>query len=148
MPGNKICEAYLGGQGSRLQAFSSCGGRRLVTHSVSSAISLVCLFRQVTTASWTPAHNNTRSQPAICTQWDSWGQSRASGAALGLMCMRNRSLTARTHSSRVTAMAAEREEAVSCMALMCLLSTSKCFPEWILTMISCYFTGPKCCSSS
>jgi len=65
--GEKIKEAYLGGQGSGLQAFSSCGGRRLITHSVSSAVSLVCLFRQVTTASWTPAHNKAQSLPALCT---------------------------------------------------------------------------------
>lgn len=66
--GDKIQDAYLGGQGSRLQAFSSCGGRRLITHNVSSAISLVCLFRQVTTASWTPAHKNIWSLLAPSTQ--------------------------------------------------------------------------------
>lgn len=77
MPGDQIEEAYLGGQGSRLQAFSSCGGRRLVTQSVSSAVSLVCLFRQVTTASWTPAQNNAWSQSALCAWRGSRGQGQA-----------------------------------------------------------------------
>lgn len=55
------------------------------------------------------------------------GPGRASGAVLGLMCVRNHNLTPRTHSSRATAMAAEMEETVSCAALRCLLSTSKRF---------------------
>lgn len=49
---------YLAGQGSKLQAFRSFGGRRLVTHRFSSAGSRVCLFRQLTTASWTPVYKS------------------------------------------------------------------------------------------
>lgn len=45
---------YLGGQGWVLQSWRSCGGRRELTHSLWSAASLVCLFRQITTASCTP----------------------------------------------------------------------------------------------
>lgn len=45
---------YLGGQGWVLQSWRSCGGRRELTHSLWSAASLVCLFRQMTTASCTP----------------------------------------------------------------------------------------------
>lgn len=43
-------------------------------HNVSSAVSLVCLFRQVTTASWTPAHKNAWSLPAPGTQRGIQGQ--------------------------------------------------------------------------
>lgn len=53
-----VVPPYLAGQGSRLQDLRSRGGRRLVTHRFSSAGSLVCLFRQLTTASWTPAHES------------------------------------------------------------------------------------------
>jgi len=50
-----VCDLmYLGGQGWVLQSCSSWGGRRELTHRLCSAASLVCLFRQMTTASCTP----------------------------------------------------------------------------------------------
>lgn len=49
---------YLAGQGSKLQDLRSCGGLRLATHRFSSAGSRVCLFRQLTTASWTPVYKS------------------------------------------------------------------------------------------
>lgn len=121
----KIQEAYLGGQGSRLQAFSSCGGRRLVTHSVSSAVSLVCLFRQVTTASWTPAHKNTWSQPALCTWRGSHGQQWGSGAALGLWHAGEHSLTPSAASSGSAALLQrERRLLPTCQWSVCCLHLS------------------------
>ena len=53
---------YLGGQGWVLQSCRSCGGRRELTHSPWSAASLVCLFRQITTASCKPGIRPPRSR--------------------------------------------------------------------------------------
>lgn len=78
-PGRQ-CIPYLPGQGSKLHGSRRCGGRRLVTHRFESACSRVSLFRQLTTASWTPVYKS-RCQARVQSGpvWGWWSVDKAAG---------------------------------------------------------------------